>query len=180
MKIPYVYVVSHPALRSVKIGHGSEAVGREGRIEELGRHGWQLHRRLFVKSTQFAYAVEQATLFQIRHRMHAPQHLPAGGIPVGGWTETVSATLVNAEAVWGLLCTEAGLAWLASDQPRRRTAHRVHAEKPLKEADLQIARDLAQSLGGANQLSTRKIREAVGCRTEYAVRLRNAVQSEQS
>lgn len=32
-------------------------------------------------------------------------------------------------------------------------------------------------LAGANQtLSTRKVQELIGCRTEYAVRLRNAVQ----
>lgn len=51
--------------------------------------------------------------------------------------------------------------------------------KPLEEADLDKVRKLAEVLGGVSRLSTRNIREAVGCRTEYAGRLRDAVQAEQ-
>jgi hypothetical protein len=50
--------------------------------------------------------------------------------------------------------------------------------KPLDEADLEKVRKLAEALGGVDRLSTRNIREAVGCRTEYAGRLRDAVKAE--
>lgn len=51
--------------------------------------------------------------------------------------------------------------------------------KPLAEADLEKVRTLAKALGGADRLSARKVREVVGCRTAYAIRLRDTVQSEQ-
>lgn len=178
MRTAYVYVVTHPALHSLKIGHGTEAAGQPDRIESLGRYGWQVYRRLFVASPKTAYTVEQATLFQIRHRYHAPPHLPAGSIPVGGWTETASLSLVSPLLAWNVLCAEAGLAWLASDQPRRRVSNRVRAVKPLAEQHISETRTLAAVLGGAHLLSTRNIRTAVGCSTEYAVRLRDAVRAE--
>jgi hypothetical protein len=178
MKDPYVYVITHPALESVKIGHGAEGGEQQDRVERLGRYGWQIYRRLFVASPEFAYTIEQATLFQIRHRLHAPQHLPTGAIPIGGWTETVSAALVPPRRVWDVLCAEAGVAWLASDQPRRRTANRVHSVKPLAEADLEAVRKLAEALGGPDRLSARNVRETVGCRNDYAIRLRDAVRAE--
>ena len=54
-------------------------------------------------------------------------------------------------------------------------------EKPLAQADLERVRKLAEALGGVDKLSARNVREAVGgCAQEYAVRLRNAVQAEQS
>ncbi|MFI1867378.1 hypothetical protein [Streptomyces jumonjinensis] len=52
------------------------------------------------------------------------------------------------------------------------------SEKPLAEADVERVRKLADALGGAHKLSARNVREAVGCRTEYAVRLRDAVKNE--
>ncbi|PVC73486.1 hypothetical protein [Streptomyces sp. CS081A] len=52
--------------------------------------------------------------------------------------------------------------------------------KPLEAAHVEQVKKLAEGLGGTDRLSVRKIREAVGCRTEYAIRLRNAVQPEQS
>ncbi|MER7517802.1 hypothetical protein [Streptomyces sp. NPDC126499] len=54
------------------------------------------------------------------------------------------------------------------------------ALKPLGAAHLETVRKLADALGGADRLSARKVREAVGCRTDYAIRLRDAIQSEQS
>ncbi|MBT2477626.1 hypothetical protein [Streptomyces sp. ISL-94] len=53
------------------------------------------------------------------------------------------------------------------------------ALKPLAEADLAKVRKLADALGGPDRLSARNVREAVGCRNAYALRLRDAVQSEQ-
>lgn len=52
-------------------------------------------------------------------------------------------------------------------------------QKALEEADLAAVRKLAEALGGKERLSARNVREAIGCRTEYAMRLRDAVQSEQ-
>ncbi|MFD6360183.1 hypothetical protein ACFWFX_10050 [Streptomyces roseolus] len=54
------------------------------------------------------------------------------------------------------------------------------AVKPLDAVHVKQVEKLAEALGGTDRLSVRKIREAVGCRTEYAIRLRDTVQSEQS
>ncbi|MER0450167.1 hypothetical protein ABR738_37455 [Streptomyces sp. Edi4] len=51
-------------------------------------------------------------------------------------------------------------------------------ERPLEEADLDMVRTLAMELGDADLLSSKNVRERVGCRTEYAVRLRDAVKEE--
>ncbi|MFE1358830.1 DUF2637 domain-containing protein [Streptomyces harbinensis] len=50
--------------------------------------------------------------------------------------------------------------------------------RPLEAADLEAVRALADELGDARKLSTRLVRKAVGCRTEYAGRLRDAVKAE--
>ncbi|HET6636466.1 MAG TPA: hypothetical protein VFH77_15710 [Streptomyces sp.] len=50
--------------------------------------------------------------------------------------------------------------------------------KPLKKADIEAVKKLAEALGGVDRLSARNVREAVGCRSEYAVRLRDAVRDE--
>jgi hypothetical protein len=54
----------------------------------------------------------------------------------------------------------------------------TESQKPLAEADLEAVRKLAQALGGPDRLSARNVREAVGCRNEYALRLRDAVRAE--
>ena len=51
-------------------------------------------------------------------------------------------------------------------------------ERPLDEDDLNKVRALADALGDAAKLSARNVRETVGCRNEYAVRLRDAVKAE--
>jgi len=61
--------------------------------------------------------------------------------------------------------------------PIRSTAD-TEAPKPLAEADLEAVRKLAEALGGAHRLSARNVREAVGCRNDYAIRLRDAVRAE--
>jgi hypothetical protein len=53
------------------------------------------------------------------------------------------------------------------------------SERPLEEADLNKVRSLAQALGDAQKLSARNVRQTIGCRNDYAVRLRDAVQGEQ-
>lgn len=52
------------------------------------------------------------------------------------------------------------------------------SDRPLEEADLIKVRALAEALGGNDRLSARNVREAVGCRTKYAIRLRDAVRAE--
>lgn len=54
------------------------------------------------------------------------------------------------------------------------------AERPLEAADLDRVRSLADALGDATKLSARNVREAVGCRTKYAMRLRDAVKGERA
>lgn len=51
-------------------------------------------------------------------------------------------------------------------------------DRPLDLADVDRVRTLAEALGGADKLSARKVREAIGCRTDYAIRLRDHVQAD--
>lgn len=62
-------------------------------------------------------------------------------------------------------------------QPSRRPVD-PDTERPLEEGDLEAVRTLAKALGGKDRLSARNVREAVGCRTKYAIRLRDAVTAE--
>lgn len=62
-------------------------------------------------------------------------------------------------------------------QPSRRPVD-PDTERPLEEADLAAVRKLAEALGGTDRLSARNVREAVGCRTKYAIRLRDAVKAQ--
>ncbi|MET9399274.1 hypothetical protein [Kitasatospora sp. NPDC002965] len=50
--------------------------------------------------------------------------------------------------------------------------------RPLDEADLARVRLLAEGLGGKGKLSARNVREAIGCRNDYAIRLRDAIKNE--
>ncbi|MFB6776517.1 hypothetical protein ACFCX0_03590 [Streptomyces sp. NPDC056352] len=60
-----------------------------------------------------------------------------------------------------------------------RSTSATEAERPLEEADLETVRKLAEALGGTARLSARNVREAVGCRNDYALRLRNAIRTEE-
>lgn len=51
-------------------------------------------------------------------------------------------------------------------------------QKPLAEADLEAVRKLAEALGGTDRLSAKNVRETVGCRNDYAIRLRDAIRDE--
>ncbi|MDX3329781.1 hypothetical protein PV405_34910 [Streptomyces sp. ME02-6979-3A] len=59
-----------------------------------------------------------------------------------------------------------------------RSAAATAPMKPLAEADLNAVRKLAEALGGPDRLSARNVREAVGCRNDYALRLRDAIRTE--
>ncbi|MFJ1647981.1 hypothetical protein [Streptomyces sp. NPDC088258] len=63
---------------------------------------------------------------------------------------------------------------------KRRVSSKAASEagRPLAEADLEAVRKLAGALGGTHRLSARNVREAVGCRNQYALRLRDAVRAE--
>ncbi|RSR95433.1 DUF2637 domain-containing protein [Streptomyces sp. WAC00469] len=58
-----------------------------------------------------------------------------------------------------------------------RTAPKTPEKEPTK-ADIARVRKLAQALGGADRLSARNVREALGCAQAYAVRVRDAVRAE--
>lgn len=100
------YVLIHPSLESIKVGYTSTA---DKRIERFIRRGWEIYRALHFASPALARDVEQATLFQLRHRLHVPQHLPSVALGRAlGSTETSSARLVSPEQVWEIVCEEAG------------------------------------------------------------------------
>lgn len=62
-------------------------------------------------------------------------------------------------------------------RPSRRPVD-PDVERPLEDTDLETVRKLAEALGGTDRLSARNVREAVGCRTKYAIRLRDAVKAQ--
>ncbi|MFE0654077.1 hypothetical protein ACFVZH_36585 [Streptomyces sp. NPDC059534] len=54
----------------------------------------------------------------------------------------------------------------------------VETDRPLDEDDLDRVRMLASELGDPGLLSSKNIRELLNCRTEYAIRLRDAIRAE--
>lgn len=104
------YVVTHSGFRSVKVGCTTE---RAGRLLYLARHGWLLHEQLRLQSKGMAQMIEQRVLFQLRHRLGFPAHLNHE-LMGHGWSETVSASLIEAAGVWDLVCEEAADVQMAS------------------------------------------------------------------
>lgn len=101
--IGLTYVLTHPALQSIKVGCTTH---QSRRLHDLWRrHGWVPYKRLQVASKGVAETVEQGVLMHLRHRLYLPSHLTAE--LTDGWTETVSARLIEVEAVWNLVCEEA-------------------------------------------------------------------------
>jgi len=99
-----------------------------------------------------------------------PAGTPAGGDsdgPTGGGSRARSAKRSEAPTPLGGKGKQA---------PRRPVD--PDTERPLEEADLETVRKLAEALGGTSRLSARNVREAVGCRTKYAIRLRDAVKAQ--
>lgn len=109
------YVVTHQDLRAIKVGCTS---ARSNRLEYLERRGWTPYRHLAVETTRLARQIEQATLFELRFRLHVPPYLKVDQLPNGGWTETASAALIGAPEVWEIVCEQAGLAQLNPDVGR--------------------------------------------------------------
>lgn len=104
-RIGVTYVLTHPEFHSVKVGvttYGSR------RLRDLWRRqGWVPYKELRLASKPLAETVEQGVLLLLRHRFCLPPHLTYDLMPEG-WTETVSARLMSAEAIWDLVCQEAG------------------------------------------------------------------------
>lgn len=121
------YVLTHPGYRAVKVGYVS---GKSKRLEYLARRGWKPYRHLVVTTGALARQVEQATLFEIRFRLHVPPYLTDAQLVHGGRTETSSLALVSASQVWDIVCEQAGLIhlnptvgrgrWLRVPPPHRR------------------------------------------------------------
>lgn len=105
------YVMTNPVFRSVKVGYTSPG---SFRYEHLMRNGWQPYRHLHMESAELARRVEQATLFDIRFRLHIPVHLTSAHMGhLSGWTETSSADLISAREVWDLVCEQGAIEQLA-------------------------------------------------------------------
>jgi len=104
------YVLVHPGFRAVKVGYTSP---RTKRLEELGRRGWIVYRRLEVGAPEAARQIEQATLFELRHRLYIPPYLTRTDMRAFGWTETSSLGLIEAREVWDIVCHQAGLLYLS-------------------------------------------------------------------
>lgn len=121
-KIKYgiVYVLAHPVRRAVKVGYTSPGAGR---VEGFMRDGWQLQYRLYVATPAMARDIEQATLFELRHRLHIQPFLTSDRMNTGGWTETASVSLLTPRHLWEIVCEQAGLLQmspLVSAPDRRR------------------------------------------------------------
>lgn len=105
------YVMNHPEFRSVKVGYTSPG---SARYEDLMRNGWQPYRNLHVESTELARRIEQATLFEVRFRLHVPVHLTSAHMPhINGWTETSSIDLISPRQAWEIVCEQGALEQLA-------------------------------------------------------------------
>lgn len=90
-----VYVLSHPLLNSVKVGI-TEAGST--RLAIFAKHGWDVvHAEQFEQGMD-ALQVEDAVLYWWRVEMGFPIHLTAEDTPTGGWTETLDADLMPAQA----------------------------------------------------------------------------------
>jgi hypothetical protein len=108
-KTGLTYVVTHSEFGSVKVGCTTY---QSRRLRDLWRQGWELHDALRLPSKGFAQMVEQGVLLHLRHRLGLPPHLTAELMP-HGWSETVSARLIDAAGVWNLVCEEAAAIQMA-------------------------------------------------------------------
>lgn len=104
-----IYVLSHPGFRALKIGF---AATKSGRLEELGRRGWQPYRTLTVVTPDLAREIEQAALFEVRYRRLVPHFLTSQELR-HGWTETFSLSLLPSREAWNIVCLQAGMTYLA-------------------------------------------------------------------
>ncbi|WP_077192470.1 DUF2637 domain-containing protein [Streptomyces lydicus] len=95
-----------------------------------------------------------------------PETGPRGG--AGGGSRTAPAKAPQGRKTLGR----------KGKQASSRTSSKT-PDKPLSTADLDKVRKLADILGGADKLSARNVREAIGgAAQDYAIRLRDAVQAE--
>ncbi|MDX3839580.1 hypothetical protein [Streptomyces europaeiscabiei] len=104
------YVITHPHFRAVKVGYTTP---KSKRLEKFGRRGWQPYRSLELATPEIARQIEQATLFEMRHRRYIPPYLTRNEMREPGWTETSSLGLISAREVWDVVCSQAGLVYLA-------------------------------------------------------------------
>lgn len=122
-----VYVITHPDFHSLKVGYTTAS---SHRIEQFMKHGWQPFRQLLVADARLARRVEQAVLFELRHRLYIKPHLTRAHMAHdAGWTETASAALISAKELWNLVCEQAvaeQLAPVLQRAPRLRCVPRPH------------------------------------------------------
>ncbi|MEU6621970.1 GIY-YIG nuclease family protein [Streptomyces litmocidini] len=97
-----VYLMQHPLHNAVKVGIGGTA-GRNERVAQHRRSGWELVQHWPFATGVEAHAVEQAVLRHLREAGHAP-HLSRDIMP-NGWTETFNAALVTPTTLAALVET---------------------------------------------------------------------------
>lgn len=122
IKCGIVYVVSHPGLKAVKVGFSSTG---SNRLDGLMGKGWEPYRRLYVSNPALARRIEQAVLFEMRHRHYIPEYLTGDRMNLSGWTETAVASLVSPQRLWDLVCEQAGAEQLAP-RVQRIKVYRPH------------------------------------------------------
>lgn len=123
------YIITHADFRAVKVGC---ITGTSNRLEYFARRGWEHYRSLAVCSKQLAHQIEQATLFEVRFRLHIPPYLTEAQMDNGGWTETSSLALIGAAQVWDIACEQAGLIRLAPNVRRGRPMRQPPAHRRSK------------------------------------------------
>jgi hypothetical protein len=95
----YIYLMTHPAYQSHKIGI-SGADAREDRVNEHSKQGWILFKRKNFKTADKALSVEQAMLEWLRLDRQLMPFLSQKQMPQSGWTETVDASEIDLVTIW--------------------------------------------------------------------------------
>ncbi|WP_329114486.1 hypothetical protein [Streptomyces sp. NBC_01353] len=121
------YVLTHPGFRAVKVGYTTT---KSRRLEYFIRRGWQPYRMLFLATHAMARDVEQATLFELRFRLHVPPYLTETDMNYGGWSETSSVGLIRPEDVWGVVCEQGAVAFLSPTIGRAPDGRRFNGGTP--------------------------------------------------
>ncbi|AXH66336.1 hypothetical protein SEA_SATIS_177 [Streptomyces phage Satis] len=96
-----VYVVFSESLGSLKIGISSNLSG--ARVSQHTQYGWVVLQEWTMARLESARKVEREVLRELRVDRNLPAHLTAEQMPQGGWTETVSAGLIDSEELVALV-----------------------------------------------------------------------------
>jgi len=90
----YLYLISHPARRSLKVGISSSS-SRSDRLADHQKYGWKVENLWVFDQFSNAEQLEGAVIAWWRNELRLPHHLDLHEMPQGGYTETVSADKVS-------------------------------------------------------------------------------------